>query len=202
MRSSWDIEGETLRSIFAHETPLAAGTVVPIDFSIDDGSFSYVSFIDVVSGRVDHAALRGKTVYVGPTAIELGDIVTVPVYRALPGVVVQAFATQTVRDGMLRPLPPGFYAVGLRSGRCVAHCCSAGVGGEATPRSSLRHSSCWRARRCCSTAPRASCSTWRRSRSRSSLRSSRRPCARSTSRRGVPSPSLSASSAATRCSAA
>jgi diguanylate cyclase (GGDEF)-like protein/PAS domain S-box-containing protein len=113
MLSSWSVEGETLRSIFAHETDMSDGTAVPIDFSIDPGSFAYVSFIDVVNGRVDPAALRGKTVFVGPTAIELGDQVTVPVYRALPGVVVQAFATQTVRDGVLRPLPPGFYAVGL-----------------------------------------------------------------------------------------
>ena len=113
MRSSWAIDGETLQSIFAHEAPLPEGTVVPIDFSIDEGSFGYVSFIDVVNGRVDPAVLRGKTVYVGPTAIELGDIVTVPVYRALPGVVVQAFATESVREGVLRTLPAGFYAVGL-----------------------------------------------------------------------------------------
>ncbi|HEX7236899.1 MAG TPA: EAL domain-containing protein [Gammaproteobacteria bacterium] len=113
MRSSWEVEGETLKSIFAHETPLPEGTAVPIDFSIDEGSFAYVSFIDVVNGRVDPAALRGKTVFVGPTAIELGDLVTVPVYRALPGVVVQAFATQTARDGLLRVLPSGFYALGL-----------------------------------------------------------------------------------------
>jgi diguanylate cyclase (GGDEF)-like protein/PAS domain S-box-containing protein len=113
MRSSWTIEGKTLQSIFAYETPLPAGTVVPIDFSIDNGSFGYVSFIDVVSGRADYAALRGKTLFVGATAVELGDFVTVPVYRALPGVIVQAFATQTVRDGMLRVLPPAFYAFGL-----------------------------------------------------------------------------------------
>jgi len=113
MRSSWDIGGEELRSVFAHEVPLPAGTIVPIDFSLDAGSFQYVSFIDVVNGRADYAALRGKTIYVGPTAVELGDMVTVPVYRALPGVVVQAFATQTVRDGLLRPLPAGFYVVGL-----------------------------------------------------------------------------------------
>src|SRR5688572_6539668 len=113
MRSSWQIEGQTLKSIFAHETPLSDGAVVPIDFSIDNSSFGYVSFIDAVSGRIDPAALRDKTLYVGPTAIELGDMVAVPVYRALPGVVVQAFATETVREGMLRSLPPGFYAGGL-----------------------------------------------------------------------------------------
>jgi diguanylate cyclase (GGDEF)-like protein/PAS domain S-box-containing protein len=113
MRSSWHVGDRTLRSIFAHEHPLPDGTVVPIDFSIDDGSFGYVSFIDVVNGRIDAAALRGKTVYVGPTAIELGDIVSVPVYRALPGVVVQAFAAESVREGLLRTLPTGFYAVAL-----------------------------------------------------------------------------------------
>ena len=105
MRSSWDVDGQTLRSVFAHETTLPPGTVVPIDFSIDETSFAYVSFIDVVSGRVDPAALRGKTVYVGATAIELADTVAVPVYRELPGVVVQAFARESARAGLLRPLP-------------------------------------------------------------------------------------------------
>ncbi len=113
MRSSWQIEAQMLKSIFAHETPLPDGAAVPIDFSIDEGSFGYVSFIDAVSGRVDPDALRGKTVFVGPTAIELGDMVAVPVYRTLPGVIVQAFATETVREGMLRTLSPSFYAGGL-----------------------------------------------------------------------------------------
>jgi diguanylate cyclase (GGDEF)-like protein/PAS domain S-box-containing protein len=113
MRASWQVGGESLKSIFAHESALPIGTVVPIDFSIDKGSFGYVSFIDVVSGRVDPASLRGKTIFVGPTAIELGDMVTVPVYRALPGVIVQAFATQTVRDGIPRSLPSAFYALCL-----------------------------------------------------------------------------------------
>jgi diguanylate cyclase (GGDEF)-like protein/PAS domain S-box-containing protein len=113
MRSSWDVDGETMKSVFAYETPLPAGTIVPIDFSIDVGSFDSVSFIDVISGRIDPAALRDKTIYVGPTAIELGDIVPVPVYRSLAGVHVQALATESVRAGLLRTLPPSFYAVAL-----------------------------------------------------------------------------------------
>ncbi len=113
MRSSWNIDGEILKSIFAHELPLPEGTVVPIDFSLRAGSFDYVSFIDVVNGRISRDALRGKTVYVGPTAIELGDVVTVPVHRTMAGVVVQAFATETVREGLLRRLPQGFYTVAL-----------------------------------------------------------------------------------------
>ena len=113
MRSSWEIDGESLRSVFAHDTTLAPNTVVPIDFSIDETSFAYVSFIDVVSGRVDPAALRGKTVYVGPTAIELGDMVSVPVYRTLPGVVVQAFATESARAGALRSPSPWLFGTAL-----------------------------------------------------------------------------------------
>jgi diguanylate cyclase (GGDEF)-like protein/PAS domain S-box-containing protein len=113
MRSSWQIGTETLRSIFDYETPLPAGTTVPIDFSIKDSSFAYVSYIDVIGGVIDPAALRGKTVYVGPTAIELRDILPVPVYRALPGVVVQAFATESVRAGLLRSPPEWLFVMAL-----------------------------------------------------------------------------------------
>jgi diguanylate cyclase (GGDEF)-like protein/PAS domain S-box-containing protein len=121
MRSSWDVEGETMQSVFAHETPLPAGTIVPIDFSIDVSSFDSVSFIDVVSGRIDPADLRDKTIYVGPTAIELGDIVPVPVYRSLSGVVVQALATESVREGLLRALPAWLYTVALAA---LTLCCA------------------------------------------------------------------------------
>ena len=121
MRSSWNIDGETMQSVFAHEDPLPAGTVVPIDFSIDVGSFDSVSFIDVVNGRINPAAFRGKTVYVGPTAIELGDMLPVPVYRSLPGVVVQALATESVRQGLLRTLPASFYTAALAA---LTLCCA------------------------------------------------------------------------------
>ncbi len=110
MLSSWTIGEETLPSVFTYEAALPPGLPVPIDYSIKDTSFAYVSFIDVLNGRIDPAALRGKTVYVGNTAVELGDILTVPVYRTLPGVVVQAFATESVRAGLLRT-PPDWLAL-------------------------------------------------------------------------------------------
>ena len=176
---------------------------MPIDFSIDEGSFGYVSFIDVVNGRVDPAALRGKTVYVGPTAIELGDIVTVPVYRALPGVVVQAFATETVREGVLRTLPAGFYAVGLA---LWTLCCALLFGRRGwRPNAVVRRGRLRRARRRHAALLRRRPSRARcravRARARSRL-SSRPPFARSTSRRGARSRPRSESSGATRCCAA
>ncbi len=120
MRSSWTIGGERLDSIFANDPGMTADTVVPIDFSIAESSFGYVSFIDVLNGTVDPAALRGKTVYVGPTAIELRDMLSVPVYRALPGVVVQALATESARAGVLRPLPDWLLLILLSAAAAAA----------------------------------------------------------------------------------
>ena len=78
---------------------------MPIDYSISPASFTYLSYVDVLAGRIDPAALYDKTVMIGPTALELTDIKAVPVYQALPGVVVQALAAQSLREGALRTTP-------------------------------------------------------------------------------------------------
>jgi diguanylate cyclase (GGDEF)-like protein/PAS domain S-box-containing protein len=122
MRSSWRVGEQTLRSVFAYESEFPPELPVRIDYSIKDSSFASVSFIDVLNGRIDPAALRGKTVYVGPTAVELGDIKPVPVYRALPGVIVQAFATESARAGVLRTPPEWLTIAALASWTL---CCTA-----------------------------------------------------------------------------
>ncbi len=71
----------------------------PIDFRISPATFPRLSFVDVLNGRTPATALTDKVVFVGATALELGDILPVPVHRALPGVVVQALAYQTMRSG-------------------------------------------------------------------------------------------------------
>lgn len=76
-------------------------TATWIDFSISPESFRYVSFSDLLAGQVDPAALRGKRVFVGATAIELGDTLAAPVHRALPGVVLQALGAETLNRGGL-----------------------------------------------------------------------------------------------------
>lgn len=76
-----------------------------IDYSIDPRSFTRLSFADVLAGDFDAAVLRGRHVAVGATALELGDLLPVPVYRSLPGVVVQALAYETLRSGPLRSAP-------------------------------------------------------------------------------------------------
>jgi len=78
---------------------------LPIDYSIALTSFSYVSYADLLAGRVDPVELRDRTVFVGATAIELGDVLAAPVHRALPGVVVQALSLETARQGVARSPP-------------------------------------------------------------------------------------------------
>jgi diguanylate cyclase (GGDEF)-like protein/PAS domain S-box-containing protein len=107
MAVTWTFDDTTVPSavaVLAGPDAAAAGQV-PIDFSISPASFNYVSYVDLLAGRIDPAALRDKTVMIGPTALELTDIKAVPVFQALPGVVVQALATQSLREGALRATP-------------------------------------------------------------------------------------------------
>ncbi|HEV7608230.1 MAG TPA: EAL domain-containing protein [Steroidobacteraceae bacterium] len=101
-RNSWQIDGEYLPSVIDPRRQLPESQDVPIDFSISPSSFSYFSYVDLLDGRVPREALAGKTVFVGGTALELGDMLAVPVYRSLPGIVVQALAAETVNQGAPR----------------------------------------------------------------------------------------------------
>lgn len=103
------------RTIGGRETVLAGarmigmgevrGGAMRIDYAIDPASFERLSFADVMAGTFDPGRVRGRPVAIGATAIELGDLLPVPVYGSLPGVVVQALAYETLRAGPLRPTP-------------------------------------------------------------------------------------------------
>ncbi|MEE4201759.1 putative bifunctional diguanylate cyclase/phosphodiesterase [Erythrobacter sp.] len=75
-----------------------------IDFSIDPQSIPRHSFIDVERGQFDRRSVEGKDILVGATAIELGDRYGVPVYGVVPGVTIQALASETLLSGGLREL--------------------------------------------------------------------------------------------------
>ena len=106
-RNAWDIEGRRVPSIIDPQRRLAADEEVTIDYSISPASFTFLSYVDVLDGRVPREAFAGKDVFVGATAAEIGDILPVPVYRSVPRVVAQALATETVNAGALRKLPAG-----------------------------------------------------------------------------------------------
>jgi EAL domain-containing protein (putative c-di-GMP-specific phosphodiesterase class I)/CHASE2 domain-containing sensor protein len=79
-----------------------------IDYAIDPATIRRFSFIDVVAGRVPAAALRGRRIIVGATAVEIGDRYAVPGYGVIPGVVIQALAAETLLAG-----PPSAAASGI-----------------------------------------------------------------------------------------
>jgi len=110
-QSGWPLGDETIPSPFDPDARLAPGSTMPIDYSILPSSFGAVSFSDLWNGRVDSASLRGKRIYVGATAPELGDIVPVPMHRLLPGIVVQALAAATLDAGPPKVPSPAAYFV-------------------------------------------------------------------------------------------
>lgn len=77
-----------------------------IDYTISPKSFRYVSFIDLLEGRVSKHALFDRDVIIGSTAVELGDNLATPIYKMLPGAVIQALGAQTLRNGGLYAATP------------------------------------------------------------------------------------------------
>jgi signal transduction histidine kinase len=67
-----------------------------IDYGILPSTIPVLSYADVLEGRFDPAAVRGKAAIVGATAVELGDKLAVPLHRSLPGVTVQALAYESL----------------------------------------------------------------------------------------------------------
>ena len=96
-----------------------------IDFGIRLQDLPSVSYADVLVGNFEADLFEGRTVLVGATAFELGDVLPVPVYDALPGVMVQALAAETLSQGRaLVPVSPaiivsGIFALSLLLGACL-----------------------------------------------------------------------------------
>lgn len=128
MQSSWPLDHDVLHAVFSHGSDLPVAASVAIDFSIRPESFGYVSFSDLINGEIAPAGLRGKQIFVGATAVELNDIVAVPVYQALPGVVVQALATETVKHGLI-VVPPRWVELALLGMLAIGYACFAGAQG-------------------------------------------------------------------------
>ncbi|HKP26118.1 MAG TPA: CHASE2 domain-containing protein [Dongiaceae bacterium] len=81
----------------------AAGSRSRDDFLIDYGiraeGFTTISYVDVLEGRAPSGAFAGKIVFVGATALELGDVAATPVNGLTPGLMVQALGTSSLLQG-------------------------------------------------------------------------------------------------------
>lgn len=67
-----------------------------IDYTIDARKFLHYSYVDVINGSIRPDILKGKTVIVGATALELRDFFRVPRFGTIPGPEVIALATETL----------------------------------------------------------------------------------------------------------
>lgn len=61
-----------------------------INYTGAPGNYPRYSFVDVLQGRVDPALLRGKTVFLGATALGIYDMRVTPFHANTPGVEVHA----------------------------------------------------------------------------------------------------------------
>ncbi|HEY7378888.1 MAG TPA: EAL domain-containing protein [Steroidobacteraceae bacterium] len=123
IHSSWRIGDRTLPSVVVTDaTSLPESPDLPIDFALSPASFTFFSYSDVLAGRVAADEFNGKSVYVGATAVELGDMVPVPVYRTLPGVALLALASQSLANGLPWSPPDWSYllALAVLTGACTA----------------------------------------------------------------------------------
>ena len=94
----------SLASMLA-EKPGDIGESFLIDQSIDPASIPRLSFADLISGEKLPVDLSGKKVLIGATAIELGDRYPISRFGVVPGVVIQAMATETlIQETNLRSL--------------------------------------------------------------------------------------------------
>ncbi|HWT11748.1 MAG TPA: EAL domain-containing protein [Allosphingosinicella sp.] len=78
---------------------------IPIDWSYARETFPDISYTDVLNGRFDPNFFRNKSVLIGGTSTMLGDRFTVPNQGRIPGLFIQATASETIRRE--NPLPVG-----------------------------------------------------------------------------------------------
>ncbi len=73
----------------------------PINYAIRPDSVPVLSAVDVAEGRFDTDMISGRSVVVGASAIELGDLFAVPVHGIIPGPLVHVLAAETLAAGVV-----------------------------------------------------------------------------------------------------
>jgi EAL domain-containing protein (putative c-di-GMP-specific phosphodiesterase class I)/CHASE2 domain-containing sensor protein len=94
-----DIAGAPRPSIatFLADRVSARSGSFPIDWSFDPARFKVVSYADVLDGRFPPGTFDGRNVLIGATSATLGDRWVAPSYGRVPGLYIQAVASETLR---------------------------------------------------------------------------------------------------------
>ncbi|MDX8351789.1 EAL domain-containing protein [Cognatiyoonia sp. IB215182] len=72
-----------------------------INFAIRPDTVPTYSASDVAAGLVPGAVFEGRSVIIGASAIELGDLFAVPVHGIVPGALVHTLAAETIAGGII-----------------------------------------------------------------------------------------------------
>jgi len=75
------------------------GDAFLIDYGIRPTSIARLSFANLIEGKFDSRLIAGKTVLIGATAVELGDHFTVPLHTEMPGIMIEALASESLTQG-------------------------------------------------------------------------------------------------------
>lgn len=70
-----------------------------VDYSIRPESIPYISYVDILGGKFTEDVIKGQTVFIGSAAVELGDMLSVPVFGSLPGPMIQILAYESILAG-------------------------------------------------------------------------------------------------------
>ena len=105
-------------------TVRAQGTY-DIDFGVDPRTIPRLSYADVLLGRFDAADVAGRSVLIGATAIELGDVLAVPRWANMAGPLVIATGFETMRlDRIAPPLDALWFVFALCLASALAPACN------------------------------------------------------------------------------
>ena len=83
----------------AYEIPTDANGQISVHYNSSGKSFTYISAVDIMTGKVDGKIFAGNYVLIGTSAPGLVDIVATPVSAMIPGVEVHAHALNTILTG-------------------------------------------------------------------------------------------------------
>lgn len=99
---------EWLELATAHKSvriPVDEHVAALIPYRGEQGSFRYISAVDVLNGKLDPRQLKGKFVILGTTAPGLLDLRSTPVGRSYPGVEIHANMLAGILDASIKGKP-------------------------------------------------------------------------------------------------
>ncbi|MEH3160255.1 MAG: CHASE2 domain-containing protein, partial [Sphingomonas taxi] len=101
MQYANSIEGVVLPTMSAELARIhgPAETSFPIDYAVDVRKVPYFSAADILAGRFDPKALRGKTVVIAAASNEMGDVYYVPGKGQINGGFINIAAAETLLAG-------------------------------------------------------------------------------------------------------